>query len=101
MGRRAEPTLTEPRFPNNEPRLEIRGSSKVWNRLPAARLRLRIKGCNCCDHFDSERVASWPSPPCSLERFVGNARFHLGCDGSGGGETGGCGKIRWKRNSSK
>ena len=33
MGRRAEPTLTEPRFPNNEPRLEIRGS--VWRLLLA------------------------------------------------------------------
>ena len=75
--------------------------SKVWHRLPAARLRLRIEGCNCCDHFDSERVAGCPAPPCSLERFVGNARFHLGCDGSGGGETGGPGKIRWKRSRSK
>ena len=33
MVRRAEPTLTEPRFPNNEPRLEIRES--VWRLLLA------------------------------------------------------------------
>ena len=33
MGRRAEPTLSEPRFPNNEQRLEIRGS--VWRVLQA------------------------------------------------------------------
>ena len=38
MGRRAEPTLTEPRFPNNEPRLEIRGS--VWRLLLAILVRI-------------------------------------------------------------
>jgi hypothetical protein len=60
-----------------------------------------MEGCNCCDHFDSERVASCPATPCSLERFVRNARLDFECDGSGGGETGGLGKIRWERTISK
>jgi hypothetical protein len=76
-------------------------TSEVWHRLPAARLRLRAKRCNLGDHFDSERVAGCPAAPCSLEEFVGNSRFHFGCDGSGGGETGESGTIRWKRSTSR
>ena len=40
-------------------------TSEVWHGLPAARLRLRIKWCNCGDHFDSEREAVCPEPRCS------------------------------------
>ena len=43
-----------------------------------------------------------PRPdPDLLERFVWNAWFYFGLDGSGGGETGGRGKICWKRITSK
>lgn len=40
-------------------------TSKVWHRLLAAHLRLRVKGRSCQNHFDSERVAGCPAPPCS------------------------------------
>ena len=39
----------------------VPADSKVWHRLPAARLRLRVKGCSYGDHSDSERVAGCPA----------------------------------------
>ena len=50
-------------------------TSKVWHRLPAARLRLRIMGCSCGDHLDSTRVAGCPAPPSMRRQSTNKLKF--------------------------
>lgn len=49
-------------------------TSKVWQRLPAAHLRLWVKSCSCYDHFGSAWAGGCPALPCSVSLLQGYLR---------------------------